>query len=124
LEIPLENDAEYCQAVQSLHFSGVVVVALYRGAQGIILSANNKLIKVTPPPVSVRSPGGAEEAALAGMLWSVMDGCSPAHMAARAVACGTATAMQEATEFGDRTLVEIVLGEASWGRLSLTKNGI
>lgn len=109
LQIPLKDDADYCLAVQRLRDAGVEVVALSRGSYGIILSAGKELVIATPPSVSVRSPVGVGDAALAGLLWAVMDGCPPAQTAARAVACGTPTAMQEGTAVGDRALVEDIL---------------
>jgi len=59
----------------------------------------------------VRSPVGAGDAALAGMLWAVSENCDAVETARRIVACGTAAAMQEGTEVGDRSLVESLLGQ-------------
>ncbi len=55
------------------------------------------------------SPIGAGDATLAGLLWATLDGCDAAETARRAVACGTAAAMQEGTGVGERTLVEELL---------------
>jgi fructose-1-phosphate kinase PfkB-like protein len=54
---------------------------------------------------------GAGDAALAGMLWAVQDGCGLKDTARRMVACGTAAAMQEGSGVGSRDLVEeLILG--------------
>ena len=60
-----------------------------------------------PPPVAARSPIGAGDATLAGLLPALSDGCDENEMARLcAVACGTATAMQEGTDVGPRVLVD------------------
>jgi fructose-1-phosphate kinase PfkB-like protein len=85
------------------------VVALTRGAQGLVLAMEEHVLMAIPPSVSARSPIGAGDAALAGLLWAISDQCDPIETARRIVACGTATAMQEGTGVGDRGLVEGLL---------------
>ncbi len=75
----------------------------------MVLAMNGEVLMALPPPVNARSPVGAGDAALAGLLWAVLDACAPSETAARAVACGTAAAMQEGTGVGDRQLVETLL---------------
>jgi 1-phosphofructokinase family hexose kinase len=82
------------------------IVCLTRGARGLVLAAGGELVIAEPPPVSARSPVGAGDATLAGLLWALSDGCDAAEMARRAVACGTAAAMQEGTGVGSRALVD------------------
>jgi 1-phosphofructokinase family hexose kinase len=82
------------------------VVCLTRGARGLLLAADGELVAAEPPPVAARSPVGAGDATLAGLLWALSDGCDAAEMARRAVACGTAAAMQEGTGVGTRALVD------------------
>jgi fructose-1-phosphate kinase PfkB-like protein len=43
---------------------------------------------------------------LAGLLWAQSEGCDATETARRAVACGTAAAMQEGTGVGSRALVD------------------
>ncbi len=64
---------------------------------------------MAPSPVHAASPVGAGDATLAGLLWATLDGCDAAETARRAVACGTAAAMQEGTGVGDRALVAELL---------------
>jgi 1-phosphofructokinase len=106
---PLRDDAEHRSAASRLQTGGVRLVALTRGAQGLILSMDGKLVIATPPPVNVRSPVGAGDASLAGLLWAVLDKCDAIETARRAVACGTAAAMQEGTGVGDQALVKTLL---------------
>jgi 1-phosphofructokinase family hexose kinase len=107
---PLQSDADHAWAVRRLQEAGVRLVALSRGAQGLVLAMDDALLIAVPPPVVARSPIGAGDAALAGLLWAVSEGCDAAETARRAVACGTAAAMQEGTGLGDRALIEHLLG--------------
>jgi len=106
---PLYSDEEHCSAARRLQTTGVPVVAMTCGAQGLILAMDDGTLRASPPPVPARSPVGAGDAALAGLLWAIADGCDALETARRVVACGTATAMQEGTGVGDRTLVEELL---------------
>jgi fructose-1-phosphate kinase PfkB-like protein len=49
---------------------------------------------------------GAGDATLAGIIWALADDCDAEEAARRAVACGTAAAMQEGTGVGDRALID------------------
>jgi 1-phosphofructokinase len=111
LGTPLHSDEEHCTAAHRLQACGLPLVAMTRGAQGLVLAADGETLMATPPPVPARSPVGAGDAALAGLLWAITDECDPAETARRVVACGTATAMQEGTGVGDRTLVEGLLDQ-------------
>jgi 1-phosphofructokinase family hexose kinase len=82
------------------------IVCLTRGARGLLLAAGGELVMAEPPPVAARSPVGAGDATLAGLLWALSEGCDASEIARRAVACGTAAAMQEGTGVGTRALVD------------------
>jgi 1-phosphofructokinase family hexose kinase len=118
LGLPVYGDDEHCAAARRLQSQGVELVALTRGAQGLVLAMDGEVLIATPPPVAARSPIGAGDAALAGLLWAVSDGCGPIETARRAVACGTAAAMQEGTGVGDRLLVEKLLDQVRVTRQS------
>jgi 1-phosphofructokinase family hexose kinase len=111
LRKPLRSDEEHCTAAHRLQAAGVPVVALTRGAQGLVLAVDGETLMATPPQVLALSPVGAGDAALAGLLWAISDECDPVETARRVVACGTATAMQEGTGVGDRALVKELLGQ-------------
>lgn len=85
------------------------VVCLTRGSQGLILASGDLVVIAEPPSVTPRSSVGAGDAALGGLIWAIVEGCGPAEAARRAVACGTAAAMQEGTGIGDRGLIERLL---------------
>jgi 1-phosphofructokinase family hexose kinase len=106
---PLSSHEEHCAAARRLQSREVPVVALTRGDQGLVLAMDQQVLMASSPSVSARSPVGAGDAALAGLLWAISDACDPFETARRIVACGTATAMQEGTGVGDRRLVEQLL---------------
>ena len=72
----------------------------------MLAHGSGSLVTATPPPVAARSPVGAGDATLAGLLWAISEGCDAAETARRAAACGTAAAMQEGTGVGTRSQVE------------------
>ncbi|MCS7259808.1 MAG: 1-phosphofructokinase [Anaerolineae bacterium] len=117
LALALSGDAEHAAAARQLQQHGIALVAISRGARGIVLAMQDQVWMAIPPPVHARSPVGAGDAALAGLIWAVCDACEPAEVAARAVACGTAAAMQEGTGVGDRPLVETLLQQVTVTRL-------
>ena len=82
------------------------IICLTRGAAGLLLVSGGELVMAEPPPVAARSPVGAGDATLAGLLWALSEGCDATETARRAVACGTATAMQEGTGVGQRASVD------------------
>jgi|WetSurMetagenome_2_1015567.scaffolds.fasta_scaffold267274_1 1-phosphofructokinase len=112
LRRPVSSDEEHVVAVRRLCDllapapPPAPVVCLTRGARGLLLAAGGELVMAEPPPVAARSPVGAGDATLAGLLWALSEGCAATEMARRAVACGTAAAMQEGSGVGTRALVD------------------
>jgi len=113
LGVSLDDDADHAVAARRLQTCGAEVVALSRGARGMVLAMGDQVLMALPPPVNARSPVGAGDAALAGLLWAILDDCDPAEAAARTVACGTAAALQEGTGVGKRRLVEELLPQVA-----------
>jgi 1-phosphofructokinase family hexose kinase len=109
LGYPVDGEAGHIRAARDLRALGVRLVCLTRGAQGLVLALDDEIVIAELPPVAARSPVGAGDASLAGLLWAVAEGCDVRETARRAVACGTAAAMQEGTGVGDRALVEQLL---------------
>lgn len=109
LGLSLLNDEDHCTVARRLQAQGVSLVALTRGAKGAVLAVETEALAVTSPSVAARSPVGAGDAALAGLLWGICDECDLVETARRTVACGTAAAMQEGTGVGDRKLIEDLL---------------
>ena len=105
----LEDDQAILDAASQLQAGGIHLVVITRGAQGLVLVTSSAAVIATPPPVVAHSPIGAGDATLAGLLWSVTDQCDPRTTARRAVACGTAAAMQPGTAMGNRALIQDLL---------------
>jgi 1-phosphofructokinase family hexose kinase len=103
------TDADHAAAARGIQAAGPHIVCLTRGADGLLLADGDALVSAAPPPVHAASPVGAGDATLAGLLWGVSDHCGAQETARRAVACGTAAAMQEGTGLGDRALIEQLL---------------
>jgi 1-phosphofructokinase len=120
---PVVSDDDHVAALRWFQDNGSRLVCLTRGARGIVLALDDvpradAPLSATPPPVAAASPIGAGDATLAGLVWAVQDGCDPVETARRAVACGTAAAMQEGTGVGERATVEMLLREVRVTRLS------
>jgi len=109
----VQDENETAAAAMQLLEKGPRLVMLTRGARGAILATDGQLVNAIPPAIPAASPVGAGDAALAGLLWAVQEGCDPTAIARRAVACGTATAMQTGTGMGDRALIEELLGKVN-----------
>jgi 1-phosphofructokinase len=109
LNLSLEGDLKISRLAGDLLEGATRLVVLTRGAQGLVLAMGEQKVVAVPPQVQVRSSVGAGDATLAGLLWGVAEKCDPATLARRAVACGTAAAMQEGTGVGETALVHELL---------------
>ena len=107
----LDSEQAILEAARELQTMRTCLVALTRGAQGLVLAVQAGMVIAVPPQVAAISPVGAGDAALAGLLWAVSEQSDPVTTARRAVACGTAAAMQAGTGVGDRMLVQDLLGK-------------
>jgi 1-phosphofructokinase len=109
---PVISDAEHVDAARRLSdllspaTAPAPIICLTRGAAGLVLASGSEVVMARPPSVAARSPVGAGDATLAGLMWALADGCDATETARRAVACGTAAAMQEGTGVGTRALVD------------------
>jgi 1-phosphofructokinase len=102
----IEGDAAHLAAARDLSASGMPVVCLTRGAAGLVLAWEGTVVMARPPAVAAASPVGAGDATLAGIIWALSEDSDAEEAARRAVACGTAAAMQEGTGVGDRALID------------------
>ncbi|RME85196.1 MAG: 1-phosphofructokinase [Caldilineae bacterium] len=105
----LPDEEAHIEAVQALQSRGVKLVGLSRGAEGLVLGYDGQIVSALPPQIPARSPVGAGDATLAGIVWALVDGCSIRDMARRAVASGAAAAMQEGSGLGSREAVKQLL---------------
>lgn len=109
LGLELGEDLEVACAASKLLEVTTRLVMLTRGAHGLVLATESDRLVAIPPQVEARSPVGAGDAALAGLLWATYEQCDPVTTARRAVACGTAAAMQEGTGVGEASLIRELL---------------
>jgi len=107
---PLLSLDDHVAAARQLYEAGVAVTAITRGELGAVFNFHGDVLVAHAPRIDARSPVGAGDAALAGLLWAVCDRCDPQETARRVIACGAAAALQEGTEMGDRPLVQELLG--------------
>jgi 1-phosphofructokinase len=107
----LEGDQAALEAARALQAQGIPLVVLTRGAQGLVLALGDGTVIAIPPPVPALSSVGAGDAALAGLLWGVSEQSDLITLSRRAVACGTAAAMQEGTGIGEVGLIQKLLAE-------------
>ncbi|MBN1936063.1 MAG: 1-phosphofructokinase family hexose kinase [Anaerolineae bacterium] len=113
LGLSLDDETACRDAVRHFMNQGIELIVLTRGAKGLILGLDGEIVAARPPWVDARSPIGAGDATLAGLIWAVSEGCDAHETARRAVACGTAAAMQEGTAVGDAALVQRLVGQVS-----------
>jgi 1-phosphofructokinase len=106
---PARTEAEDLGAARRLAGMGIALVCLTRGADGLILATHHEVVLAAPPAVEAHSPVGAGDATLAGLLWALTEGVDLSATARRAVACGTAAALQEGTGVGSRALIESLI---------------
>jgi 1-phosphofructokinase family hexose kinase len=84
---------------------GMQVVALSRGAQGLLLSWKGGNAQANAPKVLLKNTVGAGDALLGGLVWALEGGKSLEDAARWGVACGSAAAALEGTNFA--TLAEV-----------------
>ena len=109
LGVDMEEDLDVSCTASELLEGATRLVILTRGSRGLVLATESERLVAIPPQIEVRSPVGAGDASLAGLLWAAYEQCDPATTARRAVACGTAAAMQEGSGVGEAYLVRELL---------------
>lgn len=85
---------------------GVALTALSLGAEGLLLASQERAVWAMPPSVRARSPVGAGDALLAGLVWAFDRGLELEEAARWGVAAGTAAALCEGVGVGARAEVE------------------
>ena len=119
---PVNTLTDAKAAASFLLQTGVNIVALSLGAQGLILTYKRDsgvcMMHAAPPQVQVVHPTGAGDALLAGIIYALDNCWSMEDVAHWAVASGTATAMREGVSVGTyeeiQTLVPQVITSEKW----------
>lgn len=73
-------------------------IALSMGGEGAILISKDLELKVSTPPVSIKSTVGAGDSMLGGLVYSLSQGKSITEAMRYGVACGTAATLNPGTE--------------------------
>jgi len=103
--IAVDNlEAARCAAARFLE-TGVQMVALSMGAEGLLLATAETAIHARPPQVTVGTPVGVGDALLAGLLYGLRQNLPLAEVARWGVAAGTAAAVLDGVEMG--TLAQV-----------------
>jgi len=109
LKVELSTEEAIIPAALNLVETGIEVVVISRGKDGIIAATKERVVKVVPPPVKVRSAVGAGDCTIAGLALKLAYGESLIEACRLAVAMGTAAALTPGTELAHRADVERLL---------------
>lgn len=117
LETHLRDQAAIVKAVKALVNRGIDVAAISRGKDGLIVANGEKILKVTPPQVEVRSTIGAGDSTIAGLVLKLSQGHGIEEASRWAAASGTAATLTPGTELCRREDVERLLPQVKVERL-------
>lgn len=94
---PLRTDAEILRAAATLHRTGVEIVIVSLGPQGLLVVNGRRgsrvALRAAPPAVTVKSRVGAGDSTVAGFIFRHAGGKSLEDCARFATACGTAATL-------------------------------
>ncbi len=105
----LSSEQAIIDAALSLVETGIEIVVISRGKDGIIAATKEKICKALPPPVKVRSAVGAGDCTVAGLALKITCGESLIEACRLAAAMGTAAVLTPGTELCHRADVERLL---------------
>ncbi len=106
-ELPTEE--AIIKAALELVKTGIEVVVISRGKDGIIAATKEKIVKAVSPPVKVRSAVGAGDSTVAGLALKLAYGEPVIEACRLGVAMGAAAVLTPGTELCHRADVENLL---------------
>ena len=109
LKIELPTEEAIIKAALDLVRTGIEVVVISRGRDGIIAATKKNIVKAVPPPVKVRSAVGAGDCTIAGLALKLAYSEPLIEACQLAVAMGTAAVLTPGTELCHRADVEDLL---------------
>jgi len=109
LERHLRNEAAIVKALKDLVNQGIEIAVISRGKDGFIAANGERILKVVPPQVEVRSTVGAGDSTIAGLVLKLNQGLGLDEACRWAVAAGTAATLTPGTELCRREDVENLL---------------
>lgn len=104
--ILLDTIDKYLSAIKSAHQMGAARICITLGSQGAIFSDGAEIIHGKPPHIEEANPVAAGDALLAGIVAGLNNGWSNPDSLRFGIACGTAAASLEGTNFGSAEIVE------------------
>lgn len=107
----LPDEPAIISAALDLVETGIEIVVISRGKDGIIAATKDKVFMAVPPSVKVRSAVGAGDCAIAGMALKLAYGEPLLEACRLAVAMGTACVLTPGTELCHRADVQRLLPE-------------
>ncbi len=90
---PLRSERDLIRAAERVQDSGVEVVMVSRGAQGVVVLGPGERYRAKPPAVKVRSTVGAGDSTVAGFVFTHAAGKGLEECARIATAAGTAATL-------------------------------
>ena len=109
LKVELTTEEAITKAALNLVETGIEVVVISRGKDGIIAATKEGVFKTVPPPVKVRSAVGAGDCTIAGLALKLAQGEHLVEACRLAVAMGSAAVLTPGTELAHRADVEKLL---------------
>ncbi len=109
LKTELPTEEAIVEAALNLVETGIAVVVISRGKDGIIAATKGEVLKAVPPLLKVRSAVGAGDCTVAGFALKLAKGESLIEACRLAVAMGAATVLTPGTELCHRADVERLL---------------
>jgi len=109
LERELPTEEAIIKAALDLLRTGIEVVVISRGKEGIIVATKGSIIKAVPPPIKVRSAVGAGDCTIAGLALKLAYEEPLIEACRLAVAMGTAAVLTRGTELCHSEDVERLL---------------
>jgi len=109
LKRKLPTEEAIIKAALDLVRTGIEVVVISRGRDGIIAATKKNFVKAVPPPIKVRSTVGAGDSTIAGLALKLAYGEPLIEACRLAVAMGTAAVLTPGTELCRRADVENLL---------------
>jgi 1-phosphofructokinase family hexose kinase len=108
-EKPLESYQAQLQAIHDLQNEGIPIVALSRGADGMISTNGDLTYEAKLPMSSIVNVVGAGDSLLAGISKSILEGGDLRDLTRWGVTCGTANTQVRGAGFITRELVDDLL---------------
>lgn len=95
----------------------VEYICVSLGEQGAVLSSRDTSLFAPAPQITVKSPTGAGDSMLAGLLYALTGGFSMEQMLIYGVACASATVQREGTLLGTKKEIATLLPKVSVHKL-------